>query len=458
MADMQHSTVRVLEQTQVSPPPGTVPSTSLPLTFFDAPWLLCRPMQRLYFYEFPHPTHHFLHTILPSLKHSLSLTLRHFFPLSANLLCPPFPAKPHFFYTNGDSIRLTVVESPADFNHLMADYPRNVQELHPFVPNLPPARVVDGDTRVVPVMALQSVTFSHVAADGRAFHHFMKSWASVCKTGAHDLTSIEKSIPFHDRAVVKDPNGLELIFLKEWWNWASTWKEGDSVISDQLADKVRATFDLGHSQIERLKHWVQNQCSDTTNLYTSTFVVTCALIWVCLVKSQQAFGETNNVPDRNYEKPCYLIFVADCRNRFELSIPFTYFGNCLALCFVSVKKSELLGVNGMVEAVKAIGNKVGELESGGLKGAEKWMLDWKTVAELGDYITVAGSQRLGIYETDFGWGRPKKTELVQIDVSGAISLAENREDKDGVEVGLALSRPNMDHFNSILEKSLRLFH
>lgn len=111
-------------------------------------------------------------------------------------------------------------------------------------------------------------------------------------------------------------------------------------------------------------------------------------------------------------------------------------------------------MNGIVAAVKAIGNKVGELESGVLKGAEQWMLDWKEVAELGDYITVAGSQRLGIYDTDFGWGRPKKTELVQIDVSGAISLAEYREDKDGVEVGLALSKGNMAHFNSIWEKNL----
>lgn len=134
---------------------------------------------------------------------------------------------------------------------------------------------------MVPLMALQvsifpnsggiclGVTFLHVAADGRAFHHFMKSWACVCRTGGDDLTSIEMSMPFHDRAAVKDPNGLELIFLKEWWKWASTWKEDDLVISGQLADKVRATFVLGHSQIERLKHWVKNQCTDTDLLYTS---------------------------------------------------------------------------------------------------------------------------------------------------------------------------------------------
>ena len=84
-----YSTIEVLEQCKIGPPPNLIPTTSLPLTFFDIPWLFCCPMQCLFFYELPYPTDHFKQTILPILKHSLSLTFQHFFPLASNLICPP---------------------------------------------------------------------------------------------------------------------------------------------------------------------------------------------------------------------------------------------------------------------------------------------------------------------------------------------------------------------------------
>ncbi|KAF3443821.1 hypothetical protein FNV43_RR13511 [Rhamnella rubrinervis] len=124
---------------------------------------------------------------------SSSLTYHFFFVLWRNA----FTSKPYIFYTDDDSIPFTVVESTADFNQLIVadDYPLEVQVLRPFVPSLPPeARVGNNnDTRVVPLMALQvsvfpnmgiciGVTFNHVVADGRAFHHFMRSWVSICRT------------------------------------------------------------------------------------------------------------------------------------------------------------------------------------------------------------------------------------------------------------------------------------
>ena len=467
----QPNSVKVLEICQIGPPPKSVPTTSLPLTFFDIPWLLCRPMQRLFFYELPYPTDHFKQTILPILKHSLSLTFQHFFPLASNLICPPQPLKPHILYTDGDSALLTITECMGDFDHIVANYPRDARDLHPFVPQLNPARVLPDNTRVVPLTSLQltvfpnsgiciGVTFCHVAADGRAFHHFMKSWASICrKIIMGDLDCIDSNstlLPFHNREVIKDPNGLEPNFLEEWWNWASTWKEDTRLINEVLADKVRATFVLGQAHIKRLKHMITSQCVDKElePLHVSTFVVTCALIWVYLIKSEDS--PVSKFSDIDNDELYYFNFVADCRNRLEFPIPSTYFGNCLAICFVSLKRCELVGENGIFSAVKAIGNKVRELESGALEGAEKWLLDWKEISELGHFVAVAGSPRLGVYETDFGWGRPKKSEVVQIDVSGAISLAECGDEDGAIEVGLALSRENMDNFNAIFQHDLNL--
>ncbi|PON81915.1 Transferase [Trema orientale] len=430
------------------------------------------PHAALYFYRYPHSTPHFLQTHLPNLKRSLSLTLRHFFPFAGKLVLPPPPAKPHILFTAGDSVTLTVAESSAEFNRLFADNdgPRAAEELHPFVPKLPLPRR-EGDASVAPLLALQvcvfpnsgiciGVRFSHVAADGRAFHHFMKSWAFICKergdrSRVHENESLPPLLPCHDRAAVEDPDGLEPVFLNEWWSLASTWDKDAGP-----ADTVRTTFVLGQAQIERLKRWATEQFAndnDSTSLrHATSFVVTCGLIWVCLTKSQE-FGESNTNIISNDSDPYYFIFVADCRNRLKFRIPTTYFGNCLSICFVSVKRKELLGENGIFEAIKAIGKRVAELERGALVGAEKWMLKWKEVAELWKHVTVAGSPKLGFYDSDFGWGRPKRTESVQIDVSGAFSLAENGDEKGGVEVGLALStRAKMSYFKAILEQSLKL--
>ncbi|KAJ7959921.1 Anthocyanin 5-aromatic acyltransferase [Quillaja saponaria] len=229
--------IKVLDHCMVSPPAGSVPNptTSLPLTFFDIKWLLKPknlPVRRLSLYKFPHPTHHFMKIVFPSLKHSLSLTLQHFFPYAGKLVCPPQPQKPHILYVEDDSsyssVPFTVTEwSTGDFNLFLSNQPKNVTVLHPFATSLPSVSTLEDGTRLVPLMAVQvtvlpnsgfgiCVTVNHVAADGKAFLHFMKSWASICRTRGESLDNV----PLHDRSVVEDPNGFELNLLKQ---WSSPW-------------------------------------------------------------------------------------------------------------------------------------------------------------------------------------------------------------------------------------------
>jgi hypothetical protein len=61
---------------------------------------------------------------------------------------------------------------------------------------------------------------------------------------------------------------------------------------------------------------------------------------------------------------------------------------------------------------------------------------------------------LNLYETDFGWGRPKKIEDISIDKIRAISLLESRDEKGGIEVGLALPTGEMDAFKTLFIQEL----
>ncbi|KAI6672879.1 hypothetical protein NL676_000785 [Syzygium grande] len=168
-------------------------------------------------------------------------------------------------------------------------------------------------------------------------------------------------------------------------------------------------------------------------------------------RCEQISSETSD------DELCHFGFLADCRDRLEYSIPSTYFGNCLGICFVTEKRSTLLGKSGISHAARSIGGRVKEVKTGGgLRGAEKWIKDYN-VANDGDFVTVAGSPRLKVYDTDFGWGRPTKSHVVHIDTSGSIALAESRNGDGGVEVGLALTRVCMEKFVSLLEKGSKSF-
>ena len=71
-------------------------------------------------------------------------------------------------------------------------------------------------------------------------------------------------------------------------------------------------------------------------------------------------------------------------------------------------------------------------------------------------MSVGGSPRYGVYDTDFGLGRPSKVELVSIDKTpGTVSLAEGTDGQRGIEVGVALPEADMARFASCFSDGLQ---
>ncbi|XP_020234927.1 phenolic glucoside malonyltransferase 1 [Cajanus cajan] len=69
-------------------------------------------------------------------------------------------------------------------------------------------------------------------------------------------------------------------------------------------------------------------------------------------------------------------------------------------------------------------------------------------------VCIAGSNRFGVYETDFGWGKPAKVEIASVDRAMTIGLAESKDAKGGVEVGLVLNKDVMDLFRTLFHEGL----
>ncbi|KAJ4866879.1 Coumaroyl-CoA:anthocyanidin 3-O-glucoside-6''-O-coumaroyltransferase 1 [Raphanus sativus] len=320
--------LNIIETSHISPLKGTVPSTTLPLTFFDAPWLTLPLGESLFFYSYQNSTECFLKDYLPNLKQSLSTTLQHFFPYAGNLITPPRPDPPYLRYNDGqDSLLFTVAESLAtDFNLLITDSPKDIKVLHDFLPKLPPPHVSPEGIQTRPIMVIQVTIFpgrgicigntsSHVAGDGVTFTHFMKYWMSLTRSMGRDpATLLLPSPPIHScRSMIKDPGQVTAGHLERFWSQNSG-KHGSHPTPENMA---RATFTISRNQIDNLKSWVTEQSENQS--IVSTFVVTLAFTWVNLIKT--LVKDSSETEEDKEEQVLNLMINVDCRNRIKYTEP-----------------------------------------------------------------------------------------------------------------------------------------
>ncbi|CAI9299659.1 unnamed protein product [Lactuca saligna] len=441
--------ITVLEQSQVSPPPSTKAQTCLPLSFFDLAWLHVHPFHHLFFYELPQLSKtQFIETIVPTLKTSLSKTLLHFSPFSGNLIIDPTGTrKPQIRYIEGDAVSVTIAESNLDFNDLVGNHPRACDKFYPLIPLLGKAeKVIDYVT--IPLFSIQVTFFPnsgfsigttnhHGLGDASTRFRFLEAWTSIARSGSDELFLANGSLPFYDR-VINHPE-LDEIYLKR----AKLDTFNEKYQPRRLSgpnDNVRTTLVLTRPIINQMKKFVLTQLP--TLQHVSSFTVACAYFWSCFAKLRsdelQVFG-----------------FAVDCRARLEPPIPANYIGNCIAPCGAMAKSNSLAGKEGFVTAAKLLGESLYKMlkdEDGIMKDAKTWFNF--SFEGMSTFITVTGTPKHKFYDADFGWGKPKKYETVSIDYSVAISLNASKDSNEDLEIGVSLSRTEMEVFIPIFNEGL----
>ncbi|KAK9055832.1 hypothetical protein SSX86_026917 [Deinandra increscens subsp. villosa] len=454
----------VFEKCRISPPPNTVGERSLPLTFFDLIWLLAPPLHQIFFYDFPHSKSHFIDEIIPKLKHSLSLTLQHFFPFASNLTV--FPAKnnssglvrkPEIRYVEGDSVPITFAEEcDLDFNYLKGNHPRDCNKFHGLVPVLESPYRVSDDVVKIPVFSIQVTIFEntgitigltnhHSLCDARTDYDFLMAWTSIAK---HGTVAIGRSLlPFYDR-VIEYPDSLD----DPWLNLPAVRTMDESYKVPELvpqADRVRSTIVLRRSQINTLKKWVLLQLP--TMEYVSSFAIGCGYVWSCIAKSRvHVLGEKGEYDVEGFR--C----AADWRDRFGVSQ--MYFGNCVGPSCRATTKTTLIteSKEGFLRAVELVSMAIREGVNGKnqdhvFKDAETWL---EKMSRQVPTVGVAGTPKSNIYDVDFGWGKPEKYEIISLDFSDLISVNAGKESVGDLEIGLCLPAEQMDAFINISRNEL----
>ncbi|CAK7337107.1 unnamed protein product [Dovyalis caffra] len=445
----------VLERCQVTPPPGATSDKTLPLTFFDLR-MVHYSIKNLIFYEITNISKsHFIESVIPSLKHSLSLTLKYFYPFAGNLVFPPNSAKPEIRYLEGDSASLIFAESSSDFNHLTGKQTQDATEYLSFLPQLPPETMSHG-TRVVPILALQVTVFPnsgicvgiharHAVGDGKSlFPLFLKTWASITKGGGDAVCLGGELVPYYDRTRLRDPEGLELESTV--WNFVKQQRsEPDRRLPTH--NDAHARFVISHATAQLLKKLVLARYPSIS--YVSTFTVVCGYVWSCLAKARAACGKDDAEVGR-------FLCEIDCRTRLDPPLPTTYIGNCVAPSVACAKMAQLKGRDGFLIAAKSIGDSLHKnlYQAGGvLKGVTNWAAEWEAARE-GWFLGSNLSPKFKMYSLDFGWGRPKTNEDLCIDEFEGIALYDGQNEGE-TEIVVSNLKPIVDAFSSIFSTGLQ---
>lgn len=304
------------------------------------------------------------------------------------------------------------------------------------------------------------ITINHTVMDAKSAFTFINAWAYACR---HEQNSLFVSlpselIPFIDRTIIKDPTALDVLYLNQRLDSKfpdisdPNLKKSRSLIVSQNfggvdRNLVRATFQLTRDNIKQLRKLVPSEFRKSKETHFSTFVLTMAYTVTCMVKAREGDHMDGNV---------VFLFSADYRNR--LNFPENYFGNCIGAHMKVMKRRDLVAKNGFGFAADKFSEEIQVLKKGDvLSGAENKLsneIKARKDPKLLRVISVSGSPNLNIYGSDFGWGRPKKVEVVSIDRSEAISLVESGDGSGGVEIGLAFERLEMEKFASFFKGGL----
>ncbi|KAH0463543.1 hypothetical protein IEQ34_008125 [Dendrobium chrysotoxum] len=438
---MFSTSVKILDQSLISPPPlssGEVRS-SLPLTFFDVLWLKYSAVERLFFYQFPYSTANFLDLHLPIIKSALSVALSSFYPLAATIRRRRSDDRYEITTADSDSVPLTVSEyegAAEDFLYISGDHSRPLEKLLTLVPRLPMS------LEEQPLLAVQVTLFPnhglclalavhHAACDGFSSMQFVKLWSTAAAAGLR-LDELNPQLPslVIDRTVIPDPRNLYLQMDE---------KAKEKIdLSGIYGGFFAATFALSAPEIAWLKERVRGRAAEQgmPSFHCSYFVIALAYSWICLLK-------TRRITDR--DGAAHFVFAVDWRRRIQPAIPASYFGNCIGGCFVKCDAEELLATDGIFVACAAIGKAIEELgddaheSMDGLVDRLRELAPWRP-------LTVAGSPKMGVYETDFGWGKPRKVEVTSTRETGAVALAESRDGEGGIEIGVILPEEDLNAF------------
>ncbi|KAL7114899.1 hypothetical protein ACP275_04G150200 [Erythranthe tilingii] len=394
------------------------------------------------------PDHvHLLNNIITEkLKLSLSTTLSRFYPLSGRV-----SGDGQSIDCNDQGVPFTVVEFAGQN---LSDLLRNNPD-HNLPRHLLPCPVT-WDASQPPHGCVALIQLSHFRCGGFAlgavFWHkvgdavtvatFLDSWAATTRPAVLSPTlAAEPVVPDYTAAAAAFPHNEQLAATQSssYSSLSAIMRTGKSVMHRYVFDRnsissIRAAAAAGRRPPSRVE-------------------VVSALIWRCFMSASLANGRSESV----------LTHAVNMRRRAHPPLAAACFGNFAGVGLAASENTigdlgRLVGK--MREGISKIDGDFVErmtVQSGGLAGYEENVRQtWSGKGEGVDPLCVSSWCNMGLYDVDFGWGKP--TWVNRFDTGNhnldspfffnLVWLMDSR-DGDGVEAWVTLDEKYMDVFDRV---------
>ncbi|XP_071701766.1 uncharacterized acetyltransferase At3g50280-like [Rutidosis leptorrhynchoides] len=401
---MTSPTVRLISECLVKPLHNLSSDAKQPIYFtpFELVFLNFNYSQKGLLYAKPSENQNFSITdFLDKLRHTLSATLTHFYPLAARLATRKQQNPPSYvIYIDPENIPgVKFIYAKANANISDVVSPVNVPLLvHSFF-DLNNSTSYDGHS--LPLLSIQVTeltdgificgSVNHLVADATSFWNFMLTWSEIFQSQDQNGGCISRP-PVFKRV---DLDGCDNIIKLPY-------KHLDEFIERFHLPHLleERFFDFSENSISKLKAKANAECN---TLKISSLQAVSALLWRCITRARR--------PPQNADTVCKLAI--NNRRRLDPPLSDNYFGVPVQVVG-GTKTVEELMAHGLGWAALILHEAVKNHDDIAVK---KWARAWsKTpmimkMSKLFDpnAITIASSPRFDMYGCEFGLGKAVAT-------------------------------------------------
>ncbi|WJX41390.1 hypothetical protein P8452_28750 [Trifolium repens] len=341
---------------------------------------------------------HFIENLVHKLKHSLSLTLFHFYPLSGRLVIKKIEDPPSY------SVYVDCKNSlGAKFIHATLDISINDILSPVYVPNIVHSlfdhhKALNHDGCTMPLLSIQvtelldgvfiGCSMNHCLGDGTGYWNFFNTLSEIFQNDNHVSDPISHQ-PIHTRWF---PEGYGPIINLPF-------KHEDEFIYryDETTILRERIFHFSAESLATLKAKA-NKLLNTNKI--SSFQSLSALVWRSITRARQ----------QEHDQRTTIKLAVNNRTRMKPSLPNEYFGNSLSATSTETTAGELLE-NDLGWAAWKIHMAIANHDD---KVVRKWVEEWlhspfvyKKDLFFDPYTVMMGSSpRFNMYGNEFGMGKP----------------------------------------------------
>ncbi|QCE16515.1 shikimate O-hydroxycinnamoyltransferase [Vigna unguiculata] len=320
--------------------------------------------------------HAFIQNLLENLKHSLSLTLFHFYPLSGRLVTHKTQNPPTYTVSvdcsnNSDGARFIYATLDMTIADILSpiDVPHIVQSLFDH------HKAVNHDGHSMPLLSIQvtelvdgvfvGCSMNHAVCDGTSYWNFINTWSQIFQAqpqaDEYDVPILHQ--PIHNR-----------------------WFPSDCTPPINLPFKHHNEF------ISR----ANSESNDSNTCKISSFQSLSALVWRSITRAC-------SLP---YEQKTRCRLAANNRSRMEPPLPHEYFGNSIHKVSAETRVGELLENDLGWAALKLHSAVARHNDREVLQSVQEW-LQSPVIYQLGQpmeafVVMISSSPRFDMYGNEFG--------------------------------------------------------